>query len=212
MGTLDELRSTLGDDFFDRPSATSRTVMANWNELCLCGHIARYHSADIGGEYRVPDDEAAVIRGETWTKAVLFHGCRGALATRDFETETTVADREAMTVTMTVVPTCPCEELRPVAKVDRPNRYFNQRMPADRSDVNRHPFLIGLRAFMTHLSKRRAALADPSWAAAEFDRRFVWIEDARVCSISRCKETDGVLPAFVTDGSDRSELRCPKHR
>jgi hypothetical protein len=212
MGTLDELRSTLGADFFDRPSPTSRAGLANWHDICECGHIDRYHSPTVGGAYVLPEPGAAVIRGETWTKLVVFHGCRGALATRNFETESTATDRELMTVTLTVTPTCPCEEMRPVAKVDRPNRYFNQRIPLDRGDLTRHPFQVGVKAFAKHLSKRRAALADPAWATAEFDRRFTWLPGARVCGISKCTKTDGVLPIYVSDVDGRSELRCPTHR
>ena len=208
MGTLDELRTTLGADFFTTPARTGVETRISWQPLCVCGHLAKYHSATIGGAYVLPDPGMAINRGVTYTKQILFNGCRGALALRDFETETTTTDHENALITQTIVPTCPCDEFREVAQVDRPNRYFNQRVPAD-LDPDRHPFLIGLRAFAKHLSKRRAALADPSWADREFDRRFTWSEN-RVCSISKCKETDGVLPAFVT--GDRSELRCPKHR
>ena len=87
---------------------------------------------------------------------------------------------------------------------------FNQRMPTDRTDDDRHPFVVGLRALTTFLSRRKAALADPSWTKREFDRRFTWLDGKRVCGISRCKETADVWPVFV-DG-ERSELRCGPHR
>jgi len=210
MGTLDEIRRDFGDDFFTRPTAAA-AARHNWAALCVCGHQAGYHSPTVGGTYRLPETASMQLRGETWTTVHLFHGCVGALPTRGTETESSVANRDSMTVTRSIIPTCPCEELRPVANVDRPNRYFNQRMPADRNDRGRHPFMLGIRAFTTHLTRRRAALADPSWPAAEFDRRFTWIDGARVCGISKCKETDDVWPMFV-DVDGRSELRCPKHR
>jgi hypothetical protein len=115
-------------------------------------------------------------------------------------------DRTVMVMTTTVHPTCPCTEMRPIAKVDRPNRYFNQRLN------DRHPFLVGVQAFTTHLSRRKAALDDPDWPAAEFDRRFIWIPEAQRCSISGCKATgDDVLPAYVNGDRD-SAMRCSKHR
>jgi hypothetical protein len=130
---------------------------------------------------------------------------------RKFERETpTDADREARTGVLRVNPTCPCVTFQPVARVDRPNRYFCQRMPLDRSDPMRHPFIIGMKAFATHLSRRKDAAADPAWADAEFDRRFTWLDGVRVCGLAKCTTTDGVWPVFV--GGDRSELRCAAHR
>jgi hypothetical protein len=210
MGTLDELRATLGDDFFTRPARTSAEARVNWQSICCCGHLGRYHSETVGGSYVLPAPGTRVNQGVTYTQVVLLHGCRGALATRGFETDTSATNHETAVITLTVNPTCPCTEFRPVAKVDRPNRYFNQRMPLDLTDITRHPFQVGVKAFAKHLSKRRAALADPSWATAEFDRRFTWLPGARVCGISKCTKTDGVLPMFVH--LDRSELRCAEHR
>jgi hypothetical protein len=208
MGTLDELRATLGEDFFTQPSRTSAENRVSWQPLCVCGHLTKYHSPTVGGEYVLPTTHSPANRAASYTTVVVFNGCKGPIALRNFETETIDTDHETMVTTQTLVPTCPCDEFREVAKVDRPNRFFNQRLPDDRKDANRHPFLIGLRAFSKHLAKRKAAQTDAEWATAEFDRRFEWT--ARICGISKCRETDGVLPTFVTD--DRSELRCPKHR
>lgn len=69
---------------------------------------------------------------------------------------------------------------------------------------------VGVRAFLTHLSKRKAAVTDPDWVDLEFDRRFVWIPKKRRCGLSKCAETADVWPVFV-DG-ERSELRCGPHR
>jgi hypothetical protein len=60
------------------------------------------------------------------------------------------------------------------------------------------------------LSKRRAAQSNPAWAEQELERRFSWIEGARVCGISRCRETADVWPVFINE--DQSELRCAAHR
>jgi len=208
MGTLDELRDQFGDDFFTRTTAAQPTQ--NWHTLCVCGHLDRYHATATGGGYVVPEPTTIALRGETWTQVVVFTGCVGALRSRTFDAETVTSDREKLITTQTIHPTCPCIEFRPVARIDRPNRFCNQRMPTDLTDQARHPFQVGLRAFTTHLSRRRAALSDPSWADREFERRFVWLDGKRVCGISKCTETDGVFPVFV-DG-DHSELRCPKHR
>jgi hypothetical protein len=211
MGILDDVRASFGDDFFDR--SQEREPTHRWNELCVCGHIDRYHSPSIGGTYRIPEPFLKKVRGEDVTVTTAFYGCVGALKIRGFEELTsTDVDREARTMVNRVNPTCPCIDFRPVAKVDRPNRYFNQRMPKDPSDPMRHPFLVGIRAFRTFLSGRVQAKKDDRWAEREFDRRFVWLEGKQVCSMSRCKETgDGVYPGFVND--DRlSELRCGPHR
>jgi hypothetical protein len=208
MSTQDELRELFGEDFFDRKDA--RESRQNWHELCVCGHIDRLHAVGIGGRYVTAEPKTVMLQGEEWTHLVVFGGCIGAMRLRNYEENATVSDHERRITTLTIRPTCPCDRFRKVAKVDRPNRYFNQRLPRDLTDQSRHPFQLGIRAFSTHLSKRRAALSDPSWATAEFARRFEWLPSERVCGISKCTTVDGVFPVFVHD--DRSELRCPAHR
>lgn len=218
MGTIDELRASFGPDFFSPEN--DREQHHNWLALCVCGHTARYHSPSTGdgASYRVSETSTTLSPrdGAEWTNLTVFDGCVGALKPRGFEEITNDRDEDTHTVTARIHPTCPCTEFRPVAQVDRPNRFFNQRMPRadNRPDPARHPFQVGCRALRTHLSKRKAAQKDPAWADREFDRRFGWLPDARVCGISRCTETDDVWPVFVdTDrASDRSELRCAKHR
>jgi len=210
---LGELKDALGDDYFDRERQPY--TKHRWFEICVCGHLDKYHSPSIGGGYVLkeshPMRQGPRTDPDGWTARYLFHGCVGAVAARGLEATTLAIDHEARTSTETLLPTCPCEEFRPIAKVDRPNRYFNQRIPlSDRLSLATHPFTVGVRAFTTHLSRRRAALSDPAWATAEFARRFVWLDGKRVCGISKCTETDGVFPVFVHE--DRSELRCPKHR
>jgi hypothetical protein len=208
MGISDELRDSFGQDFFNR--SRPRTEQHNWAPVCVCGHLARYHGPAVGGEYQVPAPEPRSIGGQQIIVQTVLDGCLGAMPGRGFEVATETIDHEAMTRTTLLNPTCPCTEFREIANVDRPNRYFNQRLPVDRDDRERHPFLVGLRAFSTHLSKRRAALSNPAWAEQELERRFAWIEGKRVCGLSRCRETDDVWPVLI-DG-ELSELRCAAHR
>lgn len=208
MGIRDEMRSGYGDDFF-HPSS-DREPYHNWHELCVCGHLDRYHSPSVGGTYRLTETRTQVIRGEDVTVTTAFLGCVGAMPGRGFEAETLTVDHEARTMVTRINPTCPCESFTPVARLDRPNRFFNQRLPRDRNDHARHPMAVGVRAFLTHLSKRKAAVTDPDWVDLEFDRRFVWIPKKRRCGLSKCAETADVWPVFV-DG-ERSELRCGPHR
>jgi hypothetical protein len=209
MGIRDELERSFGTDFFT--PTVSQQDRHNWHELCVCGHLDRYHSESVGGVYRLPDPFIRSMGGEEVTISTVFSGCAGAMANRGFEGQTETPNRETRTIVNRINPTCPCVEFRAVVKVDRPNRYFNQRMPRDRKDPARHPFQVGIRAFTTHLSKRRAALSDPTWPDREFDRRFTWLDGARICAISRCQEGADVWPVFIND--DRlSELRCPAHR
>ena len=214
MGIFDELRSSFGDDFFDRP--TVRESTHNWCELCTCGHIGRYHAPTVGGGYLVKEPYPKHMGGgRTATITTVFDGCVGAVRTRGTEMITVESmDRDAGTMNERINPTCPCTAFRPVARIDRPNRYFNQRVPIgrNREDPTRHPFMVGLRAFSTHLSKRRAALADPAWPAAELERRFTWLDGARVCGLSKCRETAEVWPVYIDGDAARSELRCPAHR
>jgi hypothetical protein len=211
VGTLDDFRNSFGETALDRPA--DRQPNHVWGELCCCGHLSRYHDPLIGGTFPIAAVREKSIGGRMVTITTLMGGCVGALRARGFQEMTTEQiDRTAATMVERINVTCPCAEFRPVAQVDRPNRFFNQRMPTDLSDPIRHPFSVGIRAFRTHLSKRRAALSDPSWAEREFDRRFLWIDGARVCGVSRCKdEGTGVWPQFIRpDGT--TELRCAKHR
>jgi hypothetical protein len=209
VGIRDELERNFGSDFFT--STTVQTTAHNWHELCVCGHLDRYHSESIGGAYQLKEPSIRSLAGEAVTVTTVFTGCAGAMANRGFEAQTETMDREARTIVNAVNPTCPCTEFRPVARVDRPNRYFNQRMPRDRKDIARHPFQVGVRAFTTHLTKRRAALSDPTWPDREFDRRFAWLDGVRVCAISKCTTVDDVWAVYV-NAADLSELRCPAHR
>jgi hypothetical protein len=203
MGTLDSLRAAYGDDFDGGGRAP--TGRHTWEQICTCGHLLKYHSQSTGGSYQTVNGETQ-FRGETVKLATEFGGCIGAMPTRGQETETKRMDREAMVLTTVLHPTCPCTEARPIVNVDRPNRFFNQRV------LDRHPFLVGIGAFAKHLSKRKAALEDPEWATAEFDRRFTWIDGSRICSMSRCTTSDEtVLPVYVNDAR-HSELRCARHR
>jgi hypothetical protein len=219
--TLDDFRDRFGPDALKTPE---RKPVNNWHELCACGHLDRYHAKPIGGSYNALGSRTQRVGGQPVEVTFVFGGCVGAPPNRGAETTRySDVDREARTMTETLIPTCPCEDFVPVACVDRPNRYFSQRVPLTsekQADPLRHPFLVGVRAFSTHLSRRRAALSDASWAAAEFDRRFVWLEQQRVCSMSRCEATDGVWPVYlivrgVGAESDRDTvstvLRCAKH-
>ena len=207
MGISDDVRR-LGPDFLS--PARDRLVNHNWRELCVCGHLDRYHSESTGGAYQLPATVTKTRLGEQVTVSYAFVGCVGAVMPRGMDDIAWTNDRETHTDVGRIVPTCPCEEFRPVAKVDRPNRMFNQRMPKDRESMERHPFQVGVRALITFLNGRVAAETDPDWVDQELDRRFLWIDGRRVCGMSRCKETDDVWPVFV-DG-ERSELRCGPHR
>jgi hypothetical protein len=175
----------------------------------VCGHISRHHGVGNGGTYEPPTVEPPKLGGVTWTWVTVLDGCAGAVKSKGADQWVDSADRERAVMTRTMVRTCPCRDFRPVVNIDRPGRYFCQRV-TNLKDPTRHPMMLGIKAYGTHLSKRRAALTDPTWPAAEFDRRFVWIDGARVCSIANCKTTDDVWPVFVHD--DRSELRCSTHR
>jgi len=179
------------------------TTAEKWSTVCTCGHLDRYHSESTGGTAARP---LRLPERVTWT----FHGCRGAIPYRGFKDREPVPQEDGPPI-VREQPTCPREEFRPVAKVDRAGRYFNQKIPRDREDPARHPFVTGMRAHRTRISKLKSVAGDPAKRDREFDRRFTWLPDARVCSISSCTETADVWPVFV-DADDRSELRCPKHR
>jgi hypothetical protein len=217
MGILDEIEASFGPDAL-KPS-NARTTYDRWHELCVCGHIDRYHGPSVGGSYPLktgtsPDPRDGA-EGARVPRTQVLDGCLGAVQ-KGWISDRAAWDDETQTVIERLPPTCPCTQLRPIVRVNRPNRYFNQRMPADRSDPSRHPFIVGVRAFTTHLSKRKDANPEkggtPEWATAEFLRRFIWIDGARTCSISRCTTADeSVWPCFV-NGEALSELRCGSHR
>jgi hypothetical protein len=213
VGVLDEFRASFGPTALD-PTTGPGTHPPVWQPLCVCGHLQRHHAPSIGGTFELFDPtEKAMPDGRRFVHIQIAEGCRGAMVNRGQSTvqDDTDSTGDPITRTETFLATCPCDDFREVAKVDRPNRYFNQRIPLDRTDAVRHPFQIGIRAFSTFLSRRRRALSDPAWAAAEFDRRFQWT--ARRCEISSCTATDDVWPVFVSGNrSGLSELRCPAHR
>jgi hypothetical protein len=194
VGASEELDALLKDREFVPYSETRR----RWVELCVCGHVAMAHSPSIGGSYALPE--------ATETGVHRFHGCRGELRRGQEPAET--FSREDDRAVHTLVATCVCEQFRPVARVDRPGRYFNQRRPTDRDDLARHPFLSGMRAFRTRISRFKTIAGDPKKTAREFDKRFEWLD--RSCA--SCGATGSeVWPVFV-DPVDHSELRCPAHR
>lgn len=217
MGTMDELRAYLGDDL-GRGDATERTDRIRWVQVCVCGHLSTAHSPSIGGDFPLPTEPREFTAGGAPIREIqTMDGCAGEMPNKAFErfTKTTETVDDVLLSTVTVNATCPCPEMRAIAMVDRPHRYFNQKRPADRADPARHPFMVGLRAYRTRIGKlKRANPLDhgdgEAWADAEFDRRFQWLTGKRVCGISACKVTDDVWPVFVHD--DRSELRCAKHR
>lgn len=181
-----------------------RTVPSNWQELCTCGHLRRYHAQSVGGT--APEHPEGVPSAVPY----VFHGCIGELPPKGTVRRAIEPQKDGPPL-MREVPTCPCTAHRPVALVDRPSRYFNQKRPIDRSDLGRHPFLLGMRAYRTRLLKVKAVDGDTDKRDAEFDRRFTWMDGARICSIVNCKATEDVWPCFIND-DDVSELRCPKHR
>jgi len=210
MGIRDELTASFGEDFW-APTA-SQVTKQNWHGLCVCGHLDRYHSPTVGGTYQLKESDSIPWRGQTYQRNYVLDGCVGALKRRNAEVETVSTDHDAKVMVYSLNVTCPCDNLRVVATVDRPSRFFNQQIANDTTLQARHPFMVGIRAFSTHLSRRKAATGKPDWADEEFDRRFTWGEDVRHCSISHClvSGTD-VWPTFV-NGELLSELRCGAHR
>lgn len=209
MGTLDEMKAMMGPDLgrteIDRPDRI-RLVL-----VCLCGHLQTAHGEGIGGTYVIPEVEETTIGGKPVRIVRSLSGCVGAMPGRYFEQ--TTDEFENGVIKRQHNATCPCDSFRPIAQVDRPSRSFNQKLPssANRGDFTKHPFLLGMRAMHTRLTKFKRAVANPTWADGEFDRRFTWLP-ARRCSMTRCSATADVWPVFVTATDDRSELRCAKHR
>lgn len=197
------------DQFFgDRVFTPYTEERRHWLQLCVCGHIATAHSESVGGAYVLPERKQKTRPdGSSYWQEERFHGCRGELRSGRFEPVSYTRDGD--TAVEQINPTCPCTDFRPVAEVDRPGRYFNQRRPKDRADLRRHPLPTGMRAYRTRISKLKLADGDPAKTAAEFDRRFRWLPDARVC-VACGSGGDDVWPVF--DENDHSELRCSRHR
>jgi hypothetical protein len=116
--------------------------------------------------------------------------------------------RDDGSVYLALEPTCPCRTFNPVAEVDRPGRYFHQRIPRD----GRHPFPLGMRAYFTRILKFKDVNGDPDLAAAEFDRRFRWLDGQPTCA--KCgahgADRDDIWPRFVIDSGHQSAMRCDK--
>jgi hypothetical protein len=210
MGIRDELKQAFGEEFFQ----TQRWGRPpNWFELCVCGHRDRSHGPSIGGTFLDEEDDRTIAGRPVHYRRSL-DGCAGAMTSPSFERETDTPDLVAGTMTVTINATCLCLKFQPVAKVDRPGRMFNQRIPLDRTSYLWHPFMTGVRAFNTFLSRRKDADpdrgGDPSWVDQEFERRFTWLD--RRCAHLTCHTTDGVWPTYVDGQVDRSELRCAQHR
>jgi hypothetical protein len=212
MGILDDFKNSFGEDSLTPTTGVSGGAQ-NWRSVCVCGHLDRYHSTTVGGVFELEQAADITVGGRPLRSVKEFYGCRGAMVSKGQATVVTVRDMDATppTVTETYLATCPCEEFHAIAKVDRPNRYWNQRIPSNLTDPVRHPFAIGIRAFSTFLAGRKQTVDDPDWATAEFDRRFEWT--SRRCAISSCKATDDVWPVYISTAEPLiSELRCPAHR
>jgi hypothetical protein len=83
----------------------------------------------------------------------------------------------------------------------------------DRANVARHPFLVGMRAYRTRIGKFKSMVGHSDKADAEFNRRFEWLDGARMCSVARCRtSSEDVWPVFVDGDPAQSELRCSTHR
>jgi hypothetical protein len=212
---MDDLKRLLGPDLGRTDGPPERPGQQRWTTVCVCGHLDVAHAPGIGGTLVVREPEEKISSNRAIRIVEAAVGCTGEMPSRWFERFSDAPGEtvdEVMIINRTVNATCPCTKFRAVARVDRPSRFFNQRRPADRSDHHRHPLAVGMRALHTRLLKlKRARLSELGevWAAEEFDRRFRWIEDARVCS--ECPETDDVWPCYVDD-RDTSEMRCAQHR
>lgn len=218
MSTMDELRAYLGDDL-GRGEPTDRTDRIRWVEVCVCGHLVTAHAPGIGGEHPLEEPRDVTASHKLFREIQAMDGCDGAMPNKSFErfTKSVETIDGALVSTIRINATCPCTQNRPVAAVDRPHRYFNQKRPADWKDPHKHPFMVGLRAYRTRIGKLKRAVAEgDEWADAEFDRRFQWLTGKRVCGISACTTTDDVWPVFVDTETgrvpERSELRCAQHR
>jgi len=210
MGIREELKQAFGEDFLE-PRRWGR--QPSWHDLCVCGHIDWRHGRPIGGSFLEEEDDRT-IGGQPVHYRRTLNGCAGAMAFRGFDKEDRDLDHVAGTAVVTVKTTCPCVKFQPVARIDRPGRYFNQRIPRDLTAYARHPFATGVRAYLTFLSGQKSGNpdkgGDPDWVPAEFDRRFVWLD--RRCAHLTCHTTAEVWPVYVDADPARSELRCPLHR
>src|SRR3954466_11131908 len=153
-----------GDDD-PRPERVYRT---RWVEVCVCGHLATGHAPSIGGAYRLPGSEETTVRYGAGLKALRMvwsmDGCAGEMRSRSrekFTDKTTVADGVTVTARHVNV-TCPCDEFRPVARVDRPHRHFHPGRPLDRTDPTRHPLVVAMRAYRKGIGKLKRAHLSPT--------------------------------------------------
>src|SRR4051812_15666124 len=95
-------------------TASERPEAHNWRELCVCGHLDRYHSESVGGMAERPGPGGLPL-----DVPYVFHGCNGELPPRG--TIRRVPERQDNGPTLVrEMATCPCEEFRAVARVDRP--------------------------------------------------------------------------------------------
>ena len=186
-------------------TASERPEIHNWREICCCGHLVHYHCVSTGGT--APERPSGLPAAIPY----VFHGCIGELPPKGTIRRAIDPPGRRPGADLARWPTCPCTEHRPVARVDRPSRFFNQKRPANREDFTRHPFLTGMRAYRTRIGRIKAIDGDIAKRDAEFDRRFEWLDGKRMCARGKCTETADVWPVFV-DADDRSELRCPQHR
>jgi hypothetical protein len=184
MGIIEELDAHILATGIDLSSAADR--QSRWIEICVCGHERTMHGPGNGGEYG----------GVDWGKTV--DGCAGPPPERGRPLRRIQADGMAH-----VDPTCPCMMHRPVAEVDRPARYFRQKVwTRDRV----HPLVRGMRAMTTRLDRSKRYLGQ---GAEEAARRFRWLDDARECRV--CGKRDGtVWPCYVND-QRLSQMRCSNH-
>lgn len=214
MGILDELRKAEAEappDVRDRV----REATGTWHRICVCGHQERYHSERIGG--------TAPAREQDKTNTIhVTVGCHGEVWGRGRSmAEHSMEDKLPV---VTKVATCPCLKFQPVAEALDPRFRFRQRRPTVKGssarELNylRHALMTGVRATETMVRKLKvvasAKVTDrqrEELVEREMQRRFRWIEGARVCSVRNCdREGDDVWPIYVT--GDQSELKCGLHR
>ncbi len=212
-------KAALGGSF----DVTRKPPTEVWHQICVCGHPGNKHSPAAGGNYppeKVPKDTPKVVYA--------LELCYGQPKARSgsesiFERVGKSDDGRAR---LRLIPTCPCDEFRPVLEVRDPRFRFYQRRPTTESrsgirdyDPHRHALMVGLRATRTSVSKMKtvklAAAEGKSKEQIEelindtFNSRVRTLDTWR-CMAPDCDATDGVLPVY--DENDRSELRCSEHR
>jgi hypothetical protein len=149
-----------------------------WVPLCVCGHTSEYHS----GEGQHMD-------------------CRGAMPNR--------GDRDRVKydpkLGLVYPPTCPCRQMRAAAEVDRPGRYFRQKVWT-RDDV--HPMVRGMKAMRTRIGSLKTTKDPDPDPDAAFAQRIRRLEGWR-CAICG-DETDAI--AMYVSSNRQSQMRCPRHQ